>query len=77
MADTAQIWYYVKGNLDVASLFVSPNETIEELMNRIYKVADKAFPEWDVQDIILTKVRYIMISTNAAVTMASAVLLHP
>ena len=68
MADTANIWYYIDGKTDVSSLFVSPNERIDNLKKEIYKDAEKAFPECDAQDPILTKVRYIMISTNTDVT---------
>ena len=70
MANMAEIelWYYIDGKTDVSSVFVSPNDTIDDLKTEIYEADLNAFPECNAQDLILTKVCYIMISTNIDVT---------
>jgi hypothetical protein len=68
MADTATLWYYIGSESDVGSVSVSPNEYIDDLKEKIHKAANNTFAGCNAPDLILTKVRYIMISTNTDVT---------
>jgi hypothetical protein len=64
-----ELWYYIAdGKNNLSSVFVSPNHSILQLKREIHRDADKTFPECNAQDLILTKVRYIMISMNSDVT---------
>jgi len=62
MADMAKLWYYIDGQPDVSSVSVSPNETIDDLKTKIYDDSPRFFTGCDAPDLILTKVRFIMIS---------------
>ena len=73
---TRRLWYYISGKDNISSVFVSPNETVDDLKKRIYIMSPKSFTGCDASDIILTKVRYIVMSINTN-TMASAGPLHP
>ena len=63
MTDTAELWYYIDGKRNISSVVVSPNETILQLKRKIHTDSNKTFTEYNAQDLILTKVRSIMIST--------------
>jgi len=68
MSDATQkLWYYIDGKRSLSSVFVSPNETIDHLKEKIFKKAPNSFIRCDAADLILTKVRYIMTSMNADV----------
>ena len=73
---TRRLWYYISGKHYVSSVFVSPNETVDDLKKKIYTMSPKSFIGCDAPDIILTKVGYIVMSINTNV-MASAGPLHP
>jgi len=68
MTDTAELWYYIDGKRNISSVVVSPNETILQLKRMIHTDSNKTFTEYNAQDLILTKVRSIMISMNTDVT---------
>jgi hypothetical protein len=68
MEDTATLWYYICSERDVGSVYVSPNETIDDLRKKIHHDAATFFNGCDPKHLILTKVRYTMISTNTDVT---------
>jgi len=63
-----ELWYYVDGKCNLSSVFVSPNETILQLKRKIYYDVDKSFVGCNAPDLILTQVRFIMVSMNANVT---------
>lgn len=73
---THKLCYFIHGKSNVSTVFVSPNETIGDLKEKIYNEAFESFITCNAPDLILTKVRYIMMSMNTNVTMASAGLLH-
>ena len=74
---THRLWYYIGGQRSFSSVFVSPNELIDDLRNDIYNEVPKSFVG-RASDLILTKVRYIMMSMNTDVINGlSAGLLHP
>jgi hypothetical protein len=67
----AKLWYYIDDDIDrrnVSSVSVSPNETIDELKDKIFAKNPEAFAGCDAQNLILTKVRFIMVSMNTDVT---------
>jgi len=70
MANEAELelWYYIDGKRNLSSVFVSPNETILQLKRKIHIDAPNSFNGCDAPALILTKVRYIMISMNTDVT---------
>ena len=77
MADTATLWYYIDRERDFSSVSVSPNETIDDLKKKIHRDVPTSFSGCDAKHLILTKVRYIIISMNTDVTTASDGVLHP
>jgi hypothetical protein len=62
----AKLWYYLDGKTDVSSVSVSVSETIDGLKEKIH--AKSVDFECKASDLILTKVRFIMVSTNTDVT---------
>jgi len=68
MADTAKLWYYIHGQPGLLRVSVSPNETIFELKKKIHTDSPNSFAGCDAVNLILTKVRYVMISMNTDVT---------
>jgi len=65
---THRLWYYISGKSDVSSILVLPNETIDDLKTKIYNKSTKSFTGCDAPDLILAKVRYIVMSINTDVT---------
>jgi hypothetical protein len=57
----ADLCYYIRGKRQASSVFVSPNETIVNLKRRIHDDGGP-FDGCKAPDIILTKVRYLVIS---------------
>jgi hypothetical protein len=58
----AHLGYCIDGRLNISSVPVTPNETIEDVKEKIYRRAPNFFSGYDDVDLILTKVCYIMIS---------------
>ena len=59
-----KLCFFIDGKRSVSTVFVSPNETIGNLKEKIYHEADRSFVKWNALDLILTKVRYIMVPIN-------------
>jgi hypothetical protein len=57
-----KLWCYLEGAKTVFDVFIPPTENISQLRRQIYQEASKSLTECDPPDLILTKVRYIMIS---------------
>jgi len=73
-----ELCFFIDGKRSISTVFVTPNETIGDLKEKIYHKADRSFVKLSALDLILTKVRYhIMVPINTDVTMASTGLLHP
>ena len=64
IADMAKLWYYIDDDITeriLSSVSVSPNETIDELKDKIFTKTHEAFPGYNAPNLILTKVRFIMV----------------
>jgi len=59
-----KLWCYVEGGHPYSYFEVTilSSQTIYNLQEQIYGEVDKSFVGYDAADLILTKVRYIMIS---------------
>lgn len=55
------LWYYIHGKRESSSIFVSPDETSVDLKREIHDDGGP-FDGCKAPDIILTKVRYLVIS---------------
>jgi len=60
MADL-DLLYYIHGKRNVLSVCVSSNENILFLKRKVYDEASRTFIGCDTPDLVLTKVRYIMV----------------
>ncbi len=67
MADTSKLWFYIYGRPEVSSVSVSLNETINDLKEKIYGKYLNSFAGCDAPVLIITKVRFIMVSMNTDV----------
>ena len=57
-----ELWCYVEGQRDIFSVSISCRDTIDRLRTEIHnKGSSRFFVGYDPMDLILTKVRYIMI----------------
>jgi len=68
MADTSKLWFYIHGKNNLSYVSVSLDETIFDLKNKIHTASPNSFAGCDAVDLILTKVRFIMVSMNTGVT---------
>ena len=58
-----ELWCYIEGERDIFSVSVSPNHTIDDLKKKICNEQhSKLTVQCSPSDLILKKVRYIMIS---------------
>ena len=62
MTDMSKLWYYIHNKHNFSYVSVSPDETIDDLKEKIYRKSDQSFVGCNAPDLILTKVRYITIS---------------
>jgi hypothetical protein len=63
MAETSELWYYRDGAKDVSSVPVSLDDSIAKLKRKIHENAP-AGAGFNPDDLVLIKVRYIMILMN-------------
>jgi len=59
-----ELCFFIDGKRNVSTVFVTPNETIGDLKEKIYDKANRSFVEGNAPDLILTKVCYTMMSIN-------------
>ena len=53
-----KLWCYIEGECNIFSVSISPNRTIDALKNKVH---DEQQVQCSPSDLILTKVRYIML----------------
>jgi hypothetical protein len=61
-----KLMYYIQDQPHVSHVTISPNETIAHLKQKIHNQCRNTFMRlgYDARELILRKVRYIMISVN-------------
>jgi hypothetical protein len=64
MAETSELWYYIDGTDEISYVSVSLDEYIDDLKKKIHAVSPNSFKGCHAIDLVLIKVRYIMISMN-------------
>jgi Crinkler effector protein N-terminal domain len=60
MTELTKLWCYIEGDRKIFSVVISPGQPIADLKEDIYKQG--SFVGCNPKDLILVKVRYIMIS---------------